>query len=63
MLATECPFCEYDLLHAQGRFCPQDYIDATDEYPKVKDLVALCEEVDAAPIWATPSPVARSTEV
>ena len=48
MLDTEYPFYEYDLLGMlKGAFVPKIYIDATDECPKVKDLVALCKEVDA----------------
>ena len=48
MLDTEYPFYEYDLLGMlKGAFVPKIYIDATDECPKVKDLVALCAEVDA----------------
>ena len=48
MLDLEYPFYEYDLLGMlKGTFVPKIYIDATDECPKVKDLVALCEEVDA----------------
>ena len=48
MLDTGYPFYEYDLLGMlKGAFVPKIYIDATDECPKVKDLVALCKEVDA----------------
>ena len=48
MLDTGYPFYEYDLLGMlKGAFVPKIYIDATDECPKVRDLVALCKEVDA----------------
>ena len=48
MLDTGYPFYEYDLLGMlKGAFVPKIYIDATDECPRVKDLVALCKEVDA----------------
>ena len=48
MLDTEYPFYEYDLLGMlKGAFVPKIYIDADAECPKVKDLVALCAEVDA----------------
>ena len=48
MLDLEYPFYEYDLLGMlKGAFVPKIYIDATDECPKVKDVVALCKEVDA----------------
>ena len=48
MLDTGYPFYEYDLLGMlKGAFVPKIYVDATDECPRVKDLVALCKEVDA----------------
>ncbi len=48
MLDLEYPFYEYDLLGMlKGAFVPKIYIDATDECPKLKDVVALCKEVDA----------------
>jgi len=48
MMDLEYPFYEYDLLGMlKGAFVPKIYIDATDECPTVKDVVALCEEVDA----------------
>jgi len=48
MLDTEYPFYEYDLLGMlKGAFVPKIYIDADEECPRVKDLVALCAEVDA----------------
>ncbi len=48
MLDLEYPFYEYDLLGMlKGAFVPKIYVEATDECPKVKDLVALCKEVDA----------------
>ena len=48
MLDLEYPFYEYDLLGLlKGAFVPKIYIDATDECPKLADMVALCKEVDA----------------
>jgi hypothetical protein len=48
MLDTEYPFYEYDLLGIlKSAFVPQIFIDATDECPKLKDVVALCSRVDA----------------
>jgi len=48
MMDTVYPFYEYDLLGIlKGTFVPQIFVDATDECPKLKDMVALCKEVDA----------------
>ena len=48
MLDLEYPFYEYDLLGLlKGAFVPQIFIDATDECPKLKDMVKLCHDVDA----------------
>ena len=48
MLDTAYPFYEYDLLGIlKGAFVPQIFIDATDECPKLKDIVKLCDEIDA----------------
>ena len=48
MLDTEYPFYEYDLLGIlKSAFVPQIFIDATDECPKLKDMVKLCKDVDA----------------
>ena len=48
MLDTEYAFYEYDLLGIlKSAFVPRIYIDATDECPKLKDVVAICKEVDA----------------
>ena len=48
MLDTEYAFYEYDLLGIlKSAFVPKIYIDATDECPKLCDVVALCNEVDA----------------
>ncbi|MGN0998632.1 MAG: PHP domain-containing protein [Faecousia sp.] len=48
MLDTEYPFYEYDLLGIlKGAFVPQIYINATDECPKLPDMVKLCADVDA----------------
>ena len=48
MLDMEYPFYAYDLLGIlKGAFVPQIFIPATDECPKLCDVVALCREVDA----------------
>ena len=48
MTDTEYPFYEYDLLGIlKGAFVPQIFIPATDECPKLPDMVKLCKEVDA----------------
>ena len=48
MLDTQYPFYEYDLLGIlKSAFVPQIFIDATDECPKLADMVKLCREVDA----------------
>ena len=48
MLDTEHPFYEYDLLGIlKSVFVPQIFIDATDECPKLPDMVKLCNEIDA----------------
>ena len=48
MLDTEYPFYEYDLLGIlKSAFVPQIFIDATDECPKLPDMVKLCDEIDA----------------
>ena len=48
MLDTQYPFYEYDLLGIlKGAFVPQIFIDATDECPKLRDMVKLCGQVDA----------------
>ena len=48
MMDTQYPFYEYDLLGIlKSAFVPQIFIDATDECPKLKDVVALCSRVDA----------------
>ena len=53
MLDTAYPFYEYDLLGIlKSAFVPKIYIDATDECPKVRDLVALCREIDAVLCYA-----------
>ena len=45
---TQYPFYEYDVLGMlKGTFVPMIFIDATDECPKLKDMVKLCAEVDA----------------
>lgn len=53
MLDTEYPFYEYDLLGLlKGTFVPKIYIDATDECPRLCEVVALCKEVDAILCYA-----------
>ncbi len=48
MLDTEYPFYEYDLLGIlKGAFVPQIFIDATEECPKLQEVVKLCKDVDA----------------
>jgi len=48
LLDTQYPFYEYDVLGMlKGTFVPKIFIDATDECPKLKDMVALCVDVDA----------------
>ncbi len=48
MLDTAYPFYAYDLLGIlKGAFVPQFYIDADEECPNVRDVVALCDRVDA----------------
>ena len=48
MLDTEYPFYEYDLLGIlKSAFVPKIFIDATDECPKLPDMVALCKKIDA----------------
>jgi len=48
MLDMAYPFYEYDLLGIlKSAFVPQIFIDATDECPKLPDMVKLCDEIDA----------------
>ena len=48
LLDTEYPFYEYDVLGMlKGTFVPKVFIDATDECPKLPDMVKLCKEIDA----------------
>ncbi len=48
MLDTEYPFYAYDLLGIlKSAFVPKIFIEATDECPKLKDMVKLCRDVDA----------------
>ncbi|MBP3633277.1 MAG: PHP domain-containing protein [Oscillospiraceae bacterium] len=48
MLDTEYPFYAYDLLGIlKSAFVPKVYIDADEECPNVREVVALCKEVDA----------------
>ena len=48
MLDTEYPFYAYDLLGIlKSAFVPQIFIDATDECPRLADMVRLCKDIDA----------------
>ena len=48
LLDTEYPFYEYDVLGMlKGTFVPQIFIDATDECPKLSEMVKICSEIDA----------------
>lgn len=48
MLDAMYPFYEYDLLGIlKGAFVPKIFIDATDECPKLADMVKLCNDIDA----------------
>jgi len=48
MMDTQYPFYEYDLLGIlKGAFVPQIFIYATDECPKLSEMVKLCNEIDA----------------
>lgn len=48
MLDESYPFYEYDLLGMlKGTFVPQIFVDATDECPRLPEMVALCKEIDA----------------
>ena len=48
LLDTEYPFYEYDVLGMlKGTFVPMIFIDATDECPKLSDMVKLCKQINA----------------
>jgi len=48
MMDIQYPFYEYDLLGIlKGAFVPKIFIDATDECPKLSDMVKLCADIDA----------------
>ena len=48
MLDLAYPYYEYDLLGIlKSAFVPKIFIDATEECPKLPDVVKLCKEVDA----------------
>ena len=48
LLDTAYPFYAYDVLGMlKGTFVPKIFIDATDECPKLPDMVKLCQDVDA----------------
>ena len=48
MMDTRYPFYEYDLLGIlKSAFVPQIFIDATDECPRLPEVVALCRKVNA----------------
>ena len=47
LLDTQYPFYEYDVLGMlKGTFVPKIFIDATDECPKLPDLVKLCKDIN-----------------
>lgn len=53
MLDLSYPFYEYDLLGIlKSAFVPQIYVDAAEECPNIRDVVALCREVDAILCYA-----------
>lgn len=53
LLDTECFFYEYDLLGIlKSEFLPKIYIDAEEECPSLKEIVEICEEVDACLCYA-----------
>lgn len=53
LLDTQYPFYEYDLLGLlKSAFVPRVYIDATDECPNVREVAALCREMDALLCYA-----------
>ena len=48
LLDTAYPFYEYDVLGMlKGTCVPQIFIDATDECPKLSEMVKICSEIDA----------------
>ena len=48
LMDTQYPFYEYDVLGMlKGTFVPMIFIDATDECPKLQDMVKICADVDA----------------
>ena len=48
LLDTKYPFYEYDVLGMlKGTFVPKIFIDATDECPKLADMVKLCKDINA----------------
>ena len=48
LLDTEYPFYAYDVLGMlKGTFVPKIFIDATDECPKLSDMVKLCKDINA----------------
>ncbi|MFI3313684.1 MAG: PHP domain-containing protein [Eubacteriales bacterium] len=61
MLDLEYGFYEYDLLgFLKSTFVPQVYVKATEECPKLADVVALCKEVGAVLCYAYLGDVAES---
>lgn len=61
MLDTAYPFYEYDLLGIlKSAFVPKIYIDASEECPKLADVVRLCREADACLCYAYLGDVAES---
>ena len=61
MLDGTYPFYEYDLLGIlKSAFVPKIYIDATEECPRLADVVRLCREADACLCYAYLGDVAES---
>jgi hypothetical protein len=61
MLDTAYPFYDYDLLGIlKSAFVPRIFIDATDECPNVRDVVALCKRIDALLCYAYLGDVGQS---
>ncbi len=53
LLDTDYAFYAYDVLGIlKSAFVPKVYIDATDECPNVREVVALCERMDALLCYA-----------
>ncbi len=61
MMDMEYPFYEYDLLGIlKSVFVPSIYVEAKAECPKLRDMVALCNQIDAYLCYAYLGDVAES---